>query len=170
MAACTSRAAALMSFPRSNWMLMRVEPWELHDVISLTPAMVPSARSSGVATDDAMVSGLAPGRPAVTMMAGKSTCGSGDTGSVVKANAPARTIDRLSSVVVTGRRMNEDDRLIRASRGTGISHEHRLARRPPPSEPIEEQVDHRRREERQHLADEQAAHHDDAERLPQLGA
>ena len=73
-------------------------------MISLTPAMVPSARSSGVATDDAIVSGLAPGRLAVTMMAGKSTCGSGDTGSVVNATAPASTIDRLSSVVVTRRR------------------------------------------------------------------
>src|SRR5918993_1686635 len=170
MAACTSRAAALMSFPRSNWRLMRVEPCELHEVISLTPAMVPSARSSGVATEEAIVSGLAPGRPALTMMAGKSTWGSGDTGSVVKATAPARTIDRLSSVVVTGRRMKGDDRLIWPSRGTGVSHEHRLARRPPPSQPIEEQVDHGRREERQHLADEQAAHHYDAEGLSQLGA
>src|SRR5215213_11895185 len=149
---------------------MRVEPCELQEVISFTPAMVPSARSSGVATDAAIVSGLAPGRPALTMIAGKSTWGSGDTGSVVKATAPASTIDRLSSVVVTGRPMNGEDRLIGPSRGTGVSHERRLARRPPPPQPIEEQVDHRGREERQHLADEQAADHDDAERLPQLGS
>ena len=43
-------------------MLMRVDPCELCELISFTPAMVPSARSSGVATDDAIVSGLAPGR------------------------------------------------------------------------------------------------------------
>ena len=45
---------------------MRVEPCELFERISLTPAMVPSARSSGVATLEAIVSGLAPGRLAPT--------------------------------------------------------------------------------------------------------
>ena len=62
MAACTSRAATLMSLPRSNFTLMRADPCELFEDSSLTPAMVPSARSSGVATVDAIVSGLAPGR------------------------------------------------------------------------------------------------------------
>jgi hypothetical protein len=38
-------------------------------------------RSSGVATADAIVSGLAPGSEALTEMVGNSTCGSGDTGS-----------------------------------------------------------------------------------------
>ena len=46
----------------------------------MTPAMRPNCRSSGVATEEAMVSGLAPGRPALTWIVGKSTCGSGDTG------------------------------------------------------------------------------------------
>ncbi len=101
-------------------MKMRVEPCELFEVISLTPAMVPSARSSGVATLDAIVSGLAPGRLAKTMMTGKSTCGSGETGSSMNATAPASTIDRLSSVVATGRRMNGDEMLMLASgRGAG---------------------------------------------------
>src|ERR1700752_4789798 len=72
-AACTSRAAALMSLPRSNWTQMRVDPWELFDRISLTPAIVPIARSSGGATLDAIVSGLAPGSDALTEMTGKST-------------------------------------------------------------------------------------------------
>src|SRR5215218_3514068 len=170
MAACTSRAAALMSLSRSNCTLMRVDPCELHDVISFTPAMVPSARSSGVATLDAIVSGLAPGRLALTEMTGKSTCGSGDTASNVNATAPASTMDRLSSVVATGRRMNGDDRLMLASRRRVVGHERGLAHSPAASQPIEEQVDDRRREERQHLADEQAADHDDAERLAQLGA
>ena len=40
---------------------MRVEPSVLCDVISLTSAIWPKWRSSGAATEVAMVSGLAPG-------------------------------------------------------------------------------------------------------------
>ena len=39
-----------------------------------------------------MVSGLAPGRLALTEMVGKSTCGSGETGSKRNATAPASAI------------------------------------------------------------------------------
>ena len=60
---------------------MFAEPVELCEVISLTPAMMPSRRSSGVATSAAMVWGLAPDRLAWTPMNGKSTIGSGATGS-----------------------------------------------------------------------------------------
>lgn len=60
---------------------MRVLPSELLEVISLTPAMRPKERSNGVATDEAMVSGEAPGSEALTIITGKSTCGSGATGS-----------------------------------------------------------------------------------------
>ena len=81
MAACTSRAAASMSRFRSNCSVMLVDPRALDEVISVTAAIRPNWRSSGVATDDAMVSGLAPGKPAFTEMVGNSTCGSGDTGS-----------------------------------------------------------------------------------------
>src|SRR5271156_3599348 len=70
MAAWTSRAAASMLRLRSNCRVILVDPSELDDVISLTPAMWPSWRSSGVATDDAMVSGLAPGKAELTLMAG----------------------------------------------------------------------------------------------------
>ena len=45
-------------------------PWPLVDVIASMPAMVENCFSSGVATDDAMVSGLAPGRLALTEMVG----------------------------------------------------------------------------------------------------
>ena len=62
----------------------------LDDVISVTEAIRPNCRSSGVATDDAMVSGLAPGNAADTEMVGKSTCGSGDTGSNRNAVAPGQ--------------------------------------------------------------------------------
>ena len=61
MAACTSRAAPSMSRLRSNCSVMLVEPSDEREVISVTPAMLPSARSSGVATVAAIVSGLAPG-------------------------------------------------------------------------------------------------------------
>ena len=65
---------------RSNWSEIWTEPVPLRDVISVTPAMCPSCRSSGVATDAAMTSGLAPGSDALTEMVGESICGSGDTG------------------------------------------------------------------------------------------
>ena len=42
----------------------------------------PNWRSRGVATAEAMVSGLAPGSAAETWMVGKSTWGSGATGSM----------------------------------------------------------------------------------------
>ena len=70
IADCTSVAASLMSRLRSNCSVMRDEPSDDDDVISVTPAMRPSARSSGVATVEAMVSGLAPGSCACTEIVG----------------------------------------------------------------------------------------------------
>ncbi len=81
----------------------------------MMPAMWLNWRSSGVATDAAMISALAPGSPAFTLMVGKSTCGNGDTGSTVNAIAPAIATAMVSSVVATGRRMNGDDRLMQAA-------------------------------------------------------
>jgi hypothetical protein len=52
-----------MFLSKSNWSVTLVEPSELLLVISVMPAIRPNWRSSGVATDDAIVSGLAPGRP-----------------------------------------------------------------------------------------------------------
>jgi hypothetical protein len=60
--------------------------------------------------DDAMISGLAPGSDAPTVMVGKSTCGKGETGSCLKATTPAKATADVSSVVATGRRMNGDER------------------------------------------------------------
>ena len=48
-----------------------MHPSWLVDVISVTPAMRPNCLSSGVATDEAIVSGLAPGSPAFTCNGGK---------------------------------------------------------------------------------------------------
>src|ERR1017187_5160508 len=70
MAACTSAAAASMSRVRSNCSVMLVDPCRLDDVIALSPAMVENCFSSGVATDEAIVSGLAPGNDAPTEMVG----------------------------------------------------------------------------------------------------
>src|SRR5580692_4629763 len=99
MPASTSRAAASIFRLRSNCRVTLVLPNELDEVISVMPAMWPNCRSSGVATEDAMIWALAPGSPAETEMVGKSTWGSGDTGSTLKA------IATVSRVVATGRPM-----------------------------------------------------------------
>src|SRR6185312_7966287 len=87
---------------------------ELEEVISVTPATWLNWRSSGVATEEAMSSALAPGNPADTEMVGKSTCGSGDTGSTVNPIAPAFATATVSSVVATGLRINGAEILIPA--------------------------------------------------------
>ncbi len=94
-----------MSRLRSNCKVIEVLPSELDEVISVTPAMWLNWRSSGVAMDDAMISGLPPGKLAETEMVGKSTCGNGETGSTLKAIAPVRITPAVSRVVATGRRM-----------------------------------------------------------------
>ena len=62
-------------------MVMEAIPSALVDVIESMPAMVVNWRSRGVATADAIVSGVAPGSDAVTWMVGKSTLGRSLTGS-----------------------------------------------------------------------------------------
>src|SRR6202035_6067116 len=95
IAAWTSRPAASMLRFKSDCRVMLVEPRELVEVISETPAMRPNWRSKGVATEEAMVSGLAPGRLALTWMVGNSTCGSGETGREREAMAPAKAVGTL---------------------------------------------------------------------------
>ena len=55
-----------MSRSRSNCRTMPSSPRLLVEVISVTPAMRPNWRSSGAATEVAIVSGLAPGSAADT--------------------------------------------------------------------------------------------------------
>src|SRR5271165_890057 len=86
-------------------MVMDVLPSELAEVISVTPAMWPNCRSRGVATDDAIMSALPPGKLAFTEIVGKSTCGRGETGSTRNAIPPAMATAMVSSVVATGRLM-----------------------------------------------------------------
>src|SRR4026209_628736 len=90
MADCTARAAPLMSRERSNRGATVVEPRKLVEVFSFTAAMRENWLSSGVATAEAIVSGLAPGRPAETLMVGKSTWRSGATGQSRKPRGQAR--------------------------------------------------------------------------------
>ena len=93
---------------------MPVVPSELDEVTSVTPAIRPSLRSSGIATAVAIVVGEAPGRLALTLIVGMSTRGSGATGSWVKAAPPASRIRIASSDVAIGRLMNGADRFTRA--------------------------------------------------------
>ncbi len=69
------------------------------------PATVANWRSSGVATAVAMVSGLAPGRLALTWMVGKSTLGRSLTGSARYPAIPNSTMPIMTSAVITGRLM-----------------------------------------------------------------
>ena len=105
IAACTSWAAASMLRSSVNWIVICVVPSALVEVIESMPAMVENCFSSGVATAEAMVSGLAPGRLAVTWMVGKSMLGRSLTGRSRYAMRPKTRIAPISSVVITGRLM-----------------------------------------------------------------
>ncbi len=69
-AACTSTAAASMSRAWSNSSVTEVKPSVLLELMTLTPGIVWNCFSSWSATDVAMVSGLAPGNCAETLMTG----------------------------------------------------------------------------------------------------
>src|SRR5438270_10088241 len=71
MAACTSCAAASRLRERLNCRVMDVDPSDDEETIESRPAIVENCRSSGVATAEAIVSGFAPGRPALTWIVGK---------------------------------------------------------------------------------------------------
>ena len=70
IAPCTSCAAASTLRSSENWMVMLVEPSWLDEVMLSMPAMVENCFSSGVATEAAIVSGLAPGSDALTVTVG----------------------------------------------------------------------------------------------------
>ncbi len=81
IAAWTSCAAASMLRSSANCSVTCVEPCRLDEVIESMPAIVENCFSSGVATELAIVSGLAPGSAADTWIVGKSTFGRSLTGS-----------------------------------------------------------------------------------------
>src|ERR1019366_8365793 len=77
----------------------------LDDVIESIPATVANWRSSGVATADGMVSGLAPGKEALTCRVGKSTLGRSLTGNARYPAIPNSTMAIMTNAVITGRLM-----------------------------------------------------------------
>src|SRR6201999_815766 len=106
MAASTSEHAPSMLRERSNCRTIWVELVWLDDVISDTPGIKANCDSSGCATEDAMVSGSAPGRLADTWMVGKSTSGNGASGNCGYAMMPTKRMPTISNDVAMGRRMN----------------------------------------------------------------
>src|ERR1700679_44555 len=99
---------------RANCRGIPVVPNTLDEVISVTPAIWPNCFSSGAATADAMISGLAPGNDAPTEIVGESTWGRGPTGNNRKAPPPASAIAVVNRVVATGRLMNIEEKLMTA--------------------------------------------------------
>ena len=81
IADCTSCAAASMLRSSENCSVTVDRPSVDTDVIESMPAIVENCFSSGVATAEAIVSGLAPGSCACTWIVGKSTFGNAFTGS-----------------------------------------------------------------------------------------
>jgi hypothetical protein len=86
-------------------MVICASPSEDVEFIDEIPEIVDNCRSIGDATDEAMVSGLAPGNCAVIWMVGKSTAGSAATGSSREAKMPKSINDAVICVVSTGRRI-----------------------------------------------------------------
>ena len=113
IAELTSCAAASMSRSSANWIVMRVMPWPLSEVIESMPAIVENCFSRTVATAEAIVSGLAPGNEPVTWMVGKSMFGRVETGSRRKPAIPKIRIPAMISTVMTGRRMKISERFMR---------------------------------------------------------
>lgn len=70
IAACTSCSAAPMARSSPNWSVICELPWLLSEVICARPGICPSWRSSGVVTDAAIASALAPGSDVDTTMVG----------------------------------------------------------------------------------------------------
>src|SRR6267142_4350341 len=107
--ACTSCAAASTFLLKVNCRVICVRPRVLVELIESRPAIVEKFFSSGVATEEAMVSALAPDKLALTVMVGKSTVGRSLTGSDLYPSAPKITIPSITSVVATGRRMKRPE-------------------------------------------------------------
>src|SRR6516162_9284739 len=97
---------------RSNCRVIEVTPTPLHDVIWLSDGIEVKRCSSGVATADAIVLGLAPGYCAVTLIVGKSTLGTAATGSRLYAPMPNTRTPNISSEVPIGRRIKGSEMLI----------------------------------------------------------
>src|SRR5215470_14951138 len=97
-----SLAAPSMLRSRSNCTTTVVLARPLVDVTWATPGIWANCRSRGCATDEAMVSALAPGYCALTWMVGKSTLGRGATGRLGYATNPTNRNPTMTRDVPTG--------------------------------------------------------------------
>src|SRR5579862_173550 len=97
---------------RSNCSVIVVVPTPLSEVISLNDGIEVNCCSSGVATADAIVLGLAPGNWVVTVIVGKSTFGTAASGSRLYAPTPNTSTPSISSEVAIGRRIKGSEMLI----------------------------------------------------------
>ena len=89
-----------------------------------------------MATEEAIVSGLAPGRLADTEMVGKSTCGSADTGSNGQATMPTSRMPAISNEVAIGRRTNGAEMLTLGSALAPLNPKSLRSHGPPPTRAI----------------------------------
>src|SRR5260221_8101204 len=83
-------------------MEIEVEPSELLVEMLSMPAIVANCLMSGIATEDAMVSGEAPGRDAETLTTGKSARGKAATGRSDQAKKPPISTATDMRIVATG--------------------------------------------------------------------
>src|SRR5688572_33482010 len=97
---------------RSNCNVMLVLPCMLDEFIDVRPEIVENRFSSGSATADAIVSGLAPGSEALTDIVGKSMAGRSATGNSRYDITPKTRMPSVMSVVVIGRVMNSAERFM----------------------------------------------------------
>jgi hypothetical protein len=89
--------------------VIEVLPCAFVEVMESMPAIVENCFSSGVATAEAMVSGLAPGTFAETRTVGKSTFGRSLTGRSRYPAIPTNRMESMTRVVMTGRRMESSE-------------------------------------------------------------
>ena len=109
IAVWTSTAALSIDRARSNCSVTFVLPVPLDEVIESMPAIVVNCRSIGLATDEAIVVGSPPGRPAWIWIVGKSTVGRSLTGSARYATMPNIAMAAMRRLVAIGRRMKSSE-------------------------------------------------------------
>ena len=115
IAAWTSSAAPSRFLERLNWSVICVEPCDELEFMLSRPAIVVNCFSRGVATEEAIVSGEAPGSDAATWIVGKSTLGRSLIGRRRYPMTPKSRSPIMTSVVMTGRRMKISAMFMRAS-------------------------------------------------------
>src|ERR1700687_6152509 len=95
--------------PGSNSSVRSLVPWKLVELITAMPGMVENCFSSGVATEEAIDSGPAPGRSAKTRVIGGLKLGNAAIGRYRYAKTPAATTESDNSTVIAGRRMQSSE-------------------------------------------------------------